>query len=457
MANQHLARQMHRRMFLRTVCSLAGGLIGYHTLAACSTLSATADPQPTDTIAAPSAPPTVVPLRKPPGGISSDAVVLGMSAAFQGSSKGLGIELYRGFMAYLEHINRSGGIYGREVVIQAYDDGYQPTPAIENTIRLIEHDDVFLLCNYVGTPTVTRVLPLLKRYADKHINLFFPFTGAQPQREAPYDAFVFNLRASYRQETAGLVDHLVQAGRKRIAVFYQADAYGRSGWDGVRRALAKHALQIVGEATYRRGSGYAQSMQPQIQILQQTNPDAIISVGAYAACAAFIRDSRNIDWGVPIANVSFVGSENLVTLLRETGQTTGRDYTANLINSQVVPSYEDTSIPAVVEYRDHMNRYQSMPPQELLKDAYEPLKYNFVSFEGFLNAKLLIEILRRLGDTPERPQIRKVVEDIHQYDLGMHIPVSFNPDRHQASDTVYYTTVQDGQFLPITDWKMWAQ
>ena len=55
--------------------------------------------------------------------------------------------------------------------------------------------------SYVGTPTVTRVLPLLKRYGSKSIYLFFPFTGAQPQREAPYADEVFNLRASYRDES----------------------------------------------------------------------------------------------------------------------------------------------------------------------------------------------------------------------------------------------------------------
>src|SRR5215510_10160401 len=152
-------------------------------------------------------------------------IVIGMSAAFTGPSGVLGCELYRGSMAYIEHVNRTGGINGRMIVIKAYDDGYDPIPAVENTITLIEKDEVFLLFGYVGTPTVTRILPLLKRYSDKRIYLFFPYTGAQPQREAPYNEFVFNFRSSYRQETEGLVDNFVKVGRKRITVFYQADAY----------------------------------------------------------------------------------------------------------------------------------------------------------------------------------------------------------------------------------------
>jgi hypothetical protein len=107
-------------------------------------------------------------------------IVIGMSAAFKGPSRGLGIELYRGSMAYFEHVNRTGGIGGRKIVIKAYNDGYNPTPAISNTIRLIEKDKVFLLYGYVGTPTVTRILPLLKRYSRDSVYLFSPLRGPSP-------------------------------------------------------------------------------------------------------------------------------------------------------------------------------------------------------------------------------------------------------------------------------------
>ena len=192
------------------------------------------------------------------GGVSEDEFLLGMSAAFSGPSRGLGIELYRGATAYFEHVNQAGGIGGRRIRLKMYDDGYQPDPAVKNTTTLMLQDQVFLLFGYVGTPTVTRVLPMLKKFQDRDMYLFFPFTGAAPQREPPYADFAFNLRASYGQETAGLVDNFVAVGRRRIAVFYQADAYGRSGWAGVRKALARHGERIVGEATYRRGSKFHQ-------------------------------------------------------------------------------------------------------------------------------------------------------------------------------------------------------
>ncbi|MDE0260218.1 MAG: ABC transporter substrate-binding protein, partial [Gammaproteobacteria bacterium] len=142
----------------------------------------------------------------------ADDIVLGVSAAFSGPSRGLGTELYRGAMAWFSYINDNGGVNGRRIVLKLYDDGYQPDTCVANTLRLMQEDDVFLLFGYVGTPTVTRVLPLLKRFSDRQVYLFFPFTGAEPQREPPYGEFAFNLRASYRQETAGLVDNFVRIG-----------------------------------------------------------------------------------------------------------------------------------------------------------------------------------------------------------------------------------------------------
>ncbi len=199
--------------------------------------------------------------------LPEDEIVLGMSAAFSGPSRGLGSELYRGARAYFNHVNDNGGVGGRMVVLKLYDDGYQPDPCVRNTMKLMLEDRVFLLFGYVGTPTVTRVLPILKKFQDEQVYLFFPFTGAQPQREPPYGDFAFNLRASYRQETAGLVvDNFVGVGRKRIAVFYQADAYGRSGWAGVRAALKAHGERIAGEATYRRGQRFTGSMRRQVEI-----------------------------------------------------------------------------------------------------------------------------------------------------------------------------------------------
>jgi ABC-type branched-subunit amino acid transport system substrate-binding protein len=382
---------------------------------------------------------------------------LGMSAAFTGPSDGLGVELYRGSMAYFTFLDAHGGINGKPVTIRTLDDGYQPGPAIDNTIRFLQGDEPLCLFSYVGTPTVTRILPLLNGYGGRRKLLFFPFSGAEPQREPPYARYVFNLRASYRQELAGLVDRFLSLNRTRLAVFYQADAYGRSGWDGAHRSLKAHGYALAGEATYRRGTRFAESMKPQVEILKRADPDAILSIGSYAACAALIRDARDMGLDVPIANVSFVGSEMLLSLLQEAGRKSGRDYTQNLVNSQVVPSYEDLSLPAVREYRELMDRYAPDVP-DLAARGYVPLRYSFTGFEGFLNAKAMACILKTYDEHPEQG-LRAAAESLSEVDIGIDVPLRFGPARHQGLDRVYFTTVRDGKFVPMDErqWRAWQR
>lgn len=375
-------------------------------------------------------------------------VVLGMSAAFSGASSQLGIELYRGSMAYFDHVNATGGMNGVKIRIKAYDDAYDPTQAILNSIKLIEQDRVFLLFNYVGTPTVTRVLPVLTRFSARQMLMFFPFTGAEPQRSPPYNRFAYNLRASYRDETAELVNYFMVSNRKRIGIFYQVDAYGRSGWDGVRTALQNYGTKLVAEATYRRGTPYTASMKTQVDILRAAKVDAVIAIGAYAASAAFIRDAVDAGWDVPIANVSFVGSESMLKLLVDEGQRKNKDYTKLLVNSQVVPSYEDLKLPAVREYRELLEKYKPAPPQGFGDPSAAPT-HSFVGFEGFLNAKLLVHILSGMGSAPDALQLRDRVEQIQGYDIGIAAPVTFTRDRNQGLTTVYYTRVENGKFVPL--------
>ena len=385
-------------------------------------------------------------------GVSESEILLGTSAAFSGPSRGLGIELYRGAQAYFTHVNQQGGVSGRQIALQLYDDGYQPVPSVQNTMKLLLEDHVFALFGYVGTPTVTRVLPILKKFQQENVYMFFPFTGAQPQREPPYGEFAFNLRASYREETAGLVENFLGIGRRRIAVFYQADAYGRSGWAGVREALGAHGEQMVGEATYTRGASFSGSMRRQVEILMNTDPDAVICIGAYGACAAFLRDAVDQGLEAPIANLSFVGSENLLQLITDSVDDSER-YARYLVNSQVVPSYEDESIPVVKEYGELMQRNNPQLPEILRQPDYVPFEKSFVSLEGFVNAKLMVEILNRLGASPTRAQLEEAVFTVRDFDLGIGEHVSFSEQRRQGMQRLYYTVVDNGRFVPLDDWQ----
>jgi ABC-type branched-subunit amino acid transport system substrate-binding protein len=304
----------------------------------------------------------------------------------------------------------------------------------------------------VGTPTLTRALPVIKQYADQSVVLVGNFTGAQPQREAPYVDQVFNVRASYRQEMQALVERFWQAGARRFCVYYQVDAYGRSGTDGVARALAARGARIVAEATYVRNATFDEDMGIAITALREAGCDVVLCTGAYQGCAAFVRSARDAGFAVPISNVSFVGSDAMLALLVKHGRAKGRDYTRGLINCQVVPSYDDTTLPGVAEYRGLMDKHNPPVPEAIRDANYAPQKYSFISLEGYVNARVITEALRRAGASASRPGFRQALESLRGLDLGIGAPLTFTAERHQGLDSVYFTRVDGDRWVPIVDW-----
>lgn len=392
---------------------------------------------------------------RPAGAQGRKELVFGMSAAFTGANGELGMEFYRGMKAYLDHFNANGGADGWAIRILPANDGYNPVPCFQNTIRFVEKNKVFALCSYVGTPTTTRILPLLRKFADRNIYLLFPFSGAQPLRAMPFGKYVYNLRASYFDETAGLVDNLVTIGRSRIGVFYQSDAYGRTGWDGVKRALERYRMQIVSEAAYARGAGFDRDFTREVRHITEKGVDAIIVVGTYASQGAFIRDARRSGFSGPIAGLSFSDSDKMLELLRTQSDVDGVDYTRDLIHTQVVPSYSDLSFPAVRLYRKIMGNYKGVPMTRA--EGYKPRRFSYVSFEGFLNGILLGEVVSRMSDYPSRERIPAIMDSLHNFDLGIGHRVDFSGRRHQGLNAVYFTTVSGGSFNTFTDWERWRK
>ncbi len=168
----------------------------------------------------------------------------------------------------------------------------------------------------------------MRYYQSDDIVNVAPLTGADPQRLPPYDKFVFNIRASYREETRALVRYFHSKGLRKLGIFAQADAYGKSGETRRQRCACTVWAHLVRTATYRRNEPFEDDMSVQVKLLRDAGVDAVIAVGVYGPAAAFIRDARMSGWNVPIANLSFVDAVAMLDELREASKKLGKDLTS---------------------------------------------------------------------------------------------------------------------------------
>jgi ABC-type branched-subunit amino acid transport system substrate-binding protein len=384
-------------------------------------------------------------------GVSDTAVKVGERSVFSGPSAGLGVELWRGAQAAFLEANDRGGVHGRKIDYVLADDGYDAEKAAPAAVRLIVRDQVFVLFGGVGTPTILKALPvIMKFHRSDGLVQFSSYTGAQPQRDPPYDRAIFNIRASYRQETKAMVDAFVAMGRKKIGIFVQDDSYGTSGREGVKRALLGHRLALAADTTYPHGQKYEVSTMPQVRLLRAAGVDAVVAVGSYQACAALVRDARTSGWMVPIHNVSFVGADQMLEQLQK--ERNAAQLIRNLIVTQVVPSFRDRSLPLVRDYQAAMDRYDPQTPAGVGDGSYRPsARYSFGSLEGYLNARAFLAVLQKAGRDLTRKSFLQAAESMGKFDLGLGVPAEFSATRHQALDKIWYTYATPEGWVTVDD------
>jgi ABC-type branched-subunit amino acid transport system substrate-binding protein len=363
---------------------------------ACSALSHAADPGVTDT-----------------------SITIGMSSPFSGPNGAYGLDMKLTIEAYFDLVNKAGGIHGRKLQLVALDDGYETENTIANTKTLINDKNAFALLAYYGSTPTTEAMN--KVFGPAKVPLIGTISGAGSLREPvstnPNSRYMFNVRASYANETEAIVNQMVSLGLKRIAVFYQNDGFGKSGLEGVTEALKKHNLAPSAVGTVERNSIDVTSA---IESISKASPQAVVMVTLYKPTAAFVRGMKKIGQNPMLMTLSPVGTEQLVKELGPEARGIGI--------SQVVPYPWNDVSPSVREY------------QKLLGKSGN---YSYYGMEAFLMARTLSEALKRSGKELSRDKLISTLESMHNLDLGDY-RINYTPNIHSGSRFVELTVVGPG-------------
>lgn len=351
-------------------------------------------------------------------GVSPTEIRLGMANAQTGPAAGLGTGMKAGATAYFARVNAAGGVNGRKIELVVKDDGYEPARTASATEALIGTDKVYALFGYVGTPTSSAAVPIASKAQTPYL---FPFTGAEFLRN-PVNKWVFNVRASYFDETEAMVERLTKdLGTKKIAMLMQDDAFGEAVKGGIARALFKRNMKIHAESRIKRNS---LEVDAAVDELKAAQPEAIIFVGTYKQMAAAVKKAKAANVSARFLTVSFIGTENFIAEAGAAGD--------GVFITQVVPSPQDASVPLVKNYQADVKA--------------ENLGYT--SLEGYVNAMVFVEALKAAGAQPTRASLVTALEALNT-DVGG-FKVKFSPAIHQGSSTVYVTKVQGGKAVSVS-------
>jgi branched-chain amino acid transport system substrate-binding protein len=360
-------------------------------------------------------------------GVSDSEIVIGSSSALGGHASFLGTQTIHGSLAYINEMNEKGGVHGRKIRLISYDDQYDPPKTVVNTQKLISQDKVFILFDYVGTPTAVKIIDIVH---EAEIPVLGFFTGAEALR-TPFRPMMFNVRDSYYSEAEGAVAFFVdKLGLKKIAIMYQEDAFGLAVLTGVQLALKRRNMEPATTATFVRGT---MDVENAVKAIKASDAQAVVMVGTYSPLAKFIKKSLDADFAPYFHTVSFVGSEAFGQEILT--QKVNPAHYDKIVVTQVVPSPFNEEHAAVKEYLT------------LIKKYYPNDTPNYVALEGFINAKVLVRTLQDAGRDLTREKFIAALESMHNVDMGIGKQITYGNLDHAGLEGIYYSKVlKDGTF-----------
>jgi len=345
-------------------------------------------------------------------GVTADSITLGQSTPLSGPQGDVGEDLVRGAKVYFDALNAKGGVNGRKVVLVSKDDVYDPKKTVANVEAFLAANDTLATFNVFGTQNNEMILPIAQKAG---LPMLMPYSGAPSIRKTDYKG-LFNLRASYADEVDKLIQHLTTIGFKKIAIAYQNNSYGKEVLNAAVAALERHNLKPVASASVEIDASDAAAATAKLLGAQ---PDALLLGLVGKPSLDVIKDVNVARRGLQMYGPSPLASASNIKAL-------GQD-AVGLTVSQVMPFPQNMSVPVVREYQQAMK-------------AAGFSDFTHLSLEGYIDAKVATEGLRRAGKDLTRESLIKAMQSIQSYDVGG-LEISFNKGAGSASKFVELTVI----------------
>ncbi|MDQ0074204.1 ABC-type branched-subunit amino acid transport system substrate-binding protein [Variovorax boronicumulans] len=345
------------------------------------------------------APPTTSRRRVLTGLAATAAAGLGLPAFAQGKpirigttfdnssvEKANGQGLFQGSSAFFNALNKSGGLNGTKVELVMADDTFKPDVAKANALAFEKDSSVLALLHPLGTRQTSEVMDAVPGMA-----VVGPITGtvALRKKTAPN---TFWVRVNYDQEVEKLVTTAAVLGQTRIGLVHSNDPLGQSVLAAFKAALAKAKLEPAVIATTPNTT--SMEVGPAAEAIAKAKPQVII-IGLAGTAPVFMKALRDAG-----GNSSAYGLSITASALAAMG-----DLARGLGFVIVVPSPYSTKFEIV-------RRYQADMVANGTKD------FSLTSLEGYINAAVLAEGLRRAGGSPTRASVMAGLASIENFDLG---------------------------------------
>ena len=341
----------------------------------------------------------------------SRVIRIGTTFDNSGVEKANGSGMFLGSSAYFDALNKAGGINGSKVELVMKDDGFKPDVSKTNALALAEDPAVLAILHPLGTRQTAAVIDAVPGLA-----VVGPNTGTVALRKKP-SPNAFWVRANYDQEIERLVAQASSVGQTRIGLVHPKDPLGQSLLAGFTAAMARHKIEPVVIATTPGTT--SMEVDPAAKEIAKASPQIVI-VGLAGTAAAFIKALRaaggnSTIYGISISAGSIFGMGD---------QAHGVGFSIPVLSPFAARS-------------ELVRRYQA----DMLAAGHKT--FSLSSMEGYVDACVLAEGMRRAGSSLNRASLIAGLERIEGWDAGG-MRFNFSRGNHEGSTFVDVAIIGSG-------------
>jgi branched-chain amino acid transport system substrate-binding protein len=341
-------------------------------------------------------------------GITASSIKIGGTFPLTGPASSYA-PIPQAMKAYFSYINaRRGpdgkrGVYGRQIVFNYYDDGYNPVNSVQLQRKLVQEDKVFAVVGTLGTEVNQAVQPFLNSSKVPHVLVStgasefgkdykkYPWTiGWQPDYVAEGRLYGTDIRQN--------------KPNAKIAILYQNDSYGKDYVNGFKSALgtAKVKSQVVAEQAYDLVGGTT----PQSQLIR-------LKASGANTLMIFVTPTPTIQSYAILRGIAWKPADIYLNSVSATDTFMGaavRNSSADLVNGSISAQYlKDPASPqfandaTVKQYVALMAKYN---PRGRVTDG--------LNFYGFAKADTFVRAMYKAGKNPTRAGLMRALLSLNE-------------------------------------------
>jgi branched-chain amino acid transport system substrate-binding protein len=301
--------------------------------------------------------------------------------ALTGGSAGAGRQYMLALEIWRDEVNGKGGLLGRPVELDYYDDQSNPANVPAIYTKLINIDKIDLLIGPYATNMVAPSLPVIMQSgkvtmglsanaanSEFHYPKYFSMTANEPDPKEAYSRALFDLAKT------------LDPAPRTVAIVGVDAEFGRNATDGARDVIKRLGFTTVYDKSYPPTTT---DFAPVLRAVQATHPD-IVYVAAYPPdSVGIIHAANEIDLDTKLFGGVFVGL-GITANLMQLGPSINGIVTFGTFLPK--PGFAGPGAEAFIE------RYEAQAPSQ----GVDPLGYTFPPF-GYSAGQVMAQAVTGAG------------------------------------------------------------